>query len=596
MSSRTRMMGAGNASATKYNTNVNLNTGGGNKKQGITSRVGLDNWANSAVQTYSNGYGRNKLFTMNQLGGVGAGHSMFNGRFTQVDGVRTENPSYYVEKTIEEKINRLKSLLRMDPRYVNPSDPYKLSLIGEKENFRQDLIDAGLADIANEAHAKIIRLNADDFKHTEMKALITELNGLSTKQIPTTAEGHYFGPHILCVIPKSTGYTLNNVRYGLKKWYGLQVYLPSQTQWVAVGSNNNGSCDSIIYSQDGINWTGVSNSNAIFPGGATAVAYGPLLGGLSFNAPTWCSSMWVAVGSNYEFYGNSIAYSYDGINWSAGTTYYQMNPSNGNAWEQVADPGMSFGYTNSLIWTGEYFIAAGSNGNVLFVTSVDGINWYINPDSNGLYPGPITLVFNSNNQVLATDANFMSVALTYKGSFNLTETQMNLTWTPPLDKETIMETGNVTFYTSNINWTENAALLSTSFYNNVYSPNYYATDSTATFNLVTPTMPFPDRPGVSSIAYNDSVIVAAGGNLAYSTDKGQTWTQSNQYARNVAYNGSTFVGVGSIDGIIYSENGISWSVANYKYPFSVLLNAIASNVVTIPSNDNIASIYGEFSF
>ena len=90
MSSRSRMMGAGNASATIYNTNVNLNTFGGNKKQGITSRVGLDNWANVAVQTYSNGYGKNKLFCMNQLGGVGAGKSMFNGRFTQTDGVHCQ--------------------------------------------------------------------------------------------------------------------------------------------------------------------------------------------------------------------------------------------------------------------------------------------------------------------------------------------------------------------------------------------------------------------------------------------------------------------------------------------------------------------------
>jgi hypothetical protein len=87
MSSRARMMGAGNAGSTVYKTNVNLNTFGGNKKQGITSRVGLDHWANTAVQTYSNGYGRNKLFCMNQLGGVGAGKSMFNGRFTQTDGV-----------------------------------------------------------------------------------------------------------------------------------------------------------------------------------------------------------------------------------------------------------------------------------------------------------------------------------------------------------------------------------------------------------------------------------------------------------------------------------------------------------------------------
>jgi beta-glucanase (GH16 family) len=91
MSSRSRMMGAGNASSTSYDTNVNLNTFGGNKKQGITSRVGLDNWANQAVQTYSNGYGRHKLFCMNQLGGVGAGKSMFNGRFTQTDGTHCTN-------------------------------------------------------------------------------------------------------------------------------------------------------------------------------------------------------------------------------------------------------------------------------------------------------------------------------------------------------------------------------------------------------------------------------------------------------------------------------------------------------------------------
>jgi len=83
---KSRMMGAGLSSATLYNSNPNLNTHGGDKKQGITSRVGLDNWANVAVQTYSNGYGKNKLFVMNQLGGVGVGRSMFNTQFVQKRG------------------------------------------------------------------------------------------------------------------------------------------------------------------------------------------------------------------------------------------------------------------------------------------------------------------------------------------------------------------------------------------------------------------------------------------------------------------------------------------------------------------------------
>jgi hypothetical protein len=94
------MMGAGNASSTLYKTNVNLNTFGGNKKQGLTSRVGLDPWANVAVQTYSNGIGRNKLFCMNQLGGVGAGRSMFNGRFTQTDGIHCSKDYRFSQVTL----------------------------------------------------------------------------------------------------------------------------------------------------------------------------------------------------------------------------------------------------------------------------------------------------------------------------------------------------------------------------------------------------------------------------------------------------------------------------------------------------------------
>lgn len=87
MSSRTRTMGAGNACATSYKTNVNLNTFGGNKKQGVTSRVGIDTWENRAVQIRSNGIGRFQLVCMNQLGGVGAGHSMFGGRYNRADGI-----------------------------------------------------------------------------------------------------------------------------------------------------------------------------------------------------------------------------------------------------------------------------------------------------------------------------------------------------------------------------------------------------------------------------------------------------------------------------------------------------------------------------
>jgi hypothetical protein len=69
---KSRMMGAGNAGSTLYGSNVNLKTCGGNKKQGLSSLVGLDNWANRSVQINSNGQNKSReyVFSMNQLGGV----------------------------------------------------------------------------------------------------------------------------------------------------------------------------------------------------------------------------------------------------------------------------------------------------------------------------------------------------------------------------------------------------------------------------------------------------------------------------------------------------------------------------------------------
>jgi hypothetical protein len=93
MSSTSRSnLSAGNAGSSRSGVNVNLNSAGGSKKQGIASRVGVDHWANSAIQTEANGtvYGRNLIFHINQLGGVGAGHSMFHvaGKYNEPRGVR----------------------------------------------------------------------------------------------------------------------------------------------------------------------------------------------------------------------------------------------------------------------------------------------------------------------------------------------------------------------------------------------------------------------------------------------------------------------------------------------------------------------------
>ena len=74
------------AGASLYGSSPNSDSGGGSKKQGITSRIGLDGWSNRDIQVSSNGRGRFLMFYINQLGGVGAGRSMFGGRFGSSGG------------------------------------------------------------------------------------------------------------------------------------------------------------------------------------------------------------------------------------------------------------------------------------------------------------------------------------------------------------------------------------------------------------------------------------------------------------------------------------------------------------------------------
>jgi hypothetical protein len=131
-------MGAGHASSTLYKCSPNLPSGGGNKKQGITSRVGLNNWENREIQTQSNGIGRFKFHFMNQLGGVEPGHSMFGGRWNRADGLSRQIEQKQLEVEIKEDENNgviiplEKRLLRSTRVRSTPND-YTLTLLHEDE-------------------------------------------------------------------------------------------------------------------------------------------------------------------------------------------------------------------------------------------------------------------------------------------------------------------------------------------------------------------------------------------------------------------------------------------------------------------------------
>jgi hypothetical protein len=93
MSSRSKVMGAGLPGSLMTGVSVNGNSYGGNKKQGLTSLVGLDNWSNRAVLIESNGQNktRQQVFCMNQLGGVGRANSQFN---TGTSGAKPDAVQY----------------------------------------------------------------------------------------------------------------------------------------------------------------------------------------------------------------------------------------------------------------------------------------------------------------------------------------------------------------------------------------------------------------------------------------------------------------------------------------------------------------------
>jgi hypothetical protein len=67
--SKARIIGAGSAGSLLYNTNVNLNTAGGTKKQGLPFMLGSSRYNLHAVKRHATGNSRNVIFTLNQVGG-----------------------------------------------------------------------------------------------------------------------------------------------------------------------------------------------------------------------------------------------------------------------------------------------------------------------------------------------------------------------------------------------------------------------------------------------------------------------------------------------------------------------------------------------
>lgn len=83
-----RSMGAGLAGSSRYNVNVNLNTNGGSKKQGLPATRNVGNiFALNAIKRRASSNSKT-LIIINQLSGVGRKRSQF---LSNGDGIRNQN-------------------------------------------------------------------------------------------------------------------------------------------------------------------------------------------------------------------------------------------------------------------------------------------------------------------------------------------------------------------------------------------------------------------------------------------------------------------------------------------------------------------------
>lgn len=147
--------------------------------------------------------------------------------------------------------------------------------------------------------------------------------------------------------------------------------------WVASGTGS-GIINTLAYSTDGINWTGLSNT--IFSTAGFGMA--------------WNGTRWVVGGQGAA---NSLATSTDGINWTGlGTTIFGTSCEkvawNGTRWVAVGSGTNSIAWSNDgttwtglgttiftnsnyVAWNGKLWVAVGQGATNIVATSTDGITW-----------------------------------------------------------------------------------------------------------------------------------------------------------------------------------------------------------------------------
>ena len=272
----------------------------------------------------------------------------------------------------------------------------------------------------------------------------------------------------------------------------------------------------LAYSYNGITWTASLNGNSIITS--------------SCNALAWNGSLWVAGGSGF----NKLAYSSDGITWTGSTSGNSIITSSCNA----------------VAWNGSLWVAGGTGTNQLAYSS-DGITWTASTSGNFIITTSCTALAWNGSLWVAGGTETTRLAYSSDG----------ITWTSSTS-------GNSIFVTacSAVAWNGTLWVAGGSGTNQLaYSYNGITwTASTSGNSIITNSC--------NALAWNGSLWVAGGSGfnkLAYSSD-GITWTESSNgnsifltgTPNVVAWNGSLWVAGGSgTNKLAYSYDGITWTAS-----------------------------------
>jgi hypothetical protein len=311
----------------------------------------------------------------------------------------------------------------------------------------------------------------------------------------------------------------------------------------------------LAYSSDGINWT--ASTLEIFSGRVD-----PLAGCTSV---AWNGSLWVATVNLEETTDGSIIYSYDGITWNSVSVTSIF----------------STGLCNTVAWNGSLWVAGGSGVSVgsstltsILAYSSDGIIWTESPSSVGLVSMSYnTVAWNGFIWVAGGkgDDDSSCMAYSYDGTdWTLSSNGYDLQY----GCSSLAWNGSVWIAGATLNSPPSNNRIISSSDGKIWGPlaagsaeSVFTSRCTAVASRrVLPYLGLTIVPQPRAVTENFMVAGGSGDNKLTYTYDGFTWLVSNSgnaifssgsaVCNAVAWNGSLWVAVGSA--VAYSSNGIDW--------------------------------------